>query len=313
MNPAATGTTFEKGFFMSSWHSYPSVYALGHKAIEELLLDPVLVEEKIDGSQFSFGRFNGELKVRSKNKQMEPDSPEKLFKEAVETVKLLDLKDGWTYRGECLQKPKHNALAYDRVPKGNVILFDINTEEESYLPYSEKQNEAERIGLEVVPILFSGKVESAQDVLGFLDRVSILGGQKIEGVVLKNYGRFGADKKALMGKYVSEAFKEVHKHEWGESNPKQGDIVIRIITMLKTPARWNKAIQHLAEKGELDNSPKDIGKLMAECQQDIKKECEDEIKSMLYTWAIGHILRGVTGGLPEWYKAKLLENQFKNE
>lgn len=42
---------------MDAWHSYPSVYALGHKALTELLLDPVLVEEKIDGSLCGFGLY----------------------------------------------------------------------------------------------------------------------------------------------------------------------------------------------------------------------------------------------------------------
>lgn len=36
-----------------SWHSYPSIYALGHRAIVDLLKGPVFIEEKIDGSQFS--------------------------------------------------------------------------------------------------------------------------------------------------------------------------------------------------------------------------------------------------------------------
>jgi hypothetical protein len=40
---------------VDSWHSYPSLFAIGHRALAELLLDPVPVEETIDGSQFSFG------------------------------------------------------------------------------------------------------------------------------------------------------------------------------------------------------------------------------------------------------------------
>lgn len=283
---------------------------MGHKAIEELLLDPVIVEEKVDGSQLSFGRFNGELRVRSKGKEMIADAPENLFKEAVATAASLELREGWTYRGECLQKPKHNSLAYERVPRGNVILFDINSDEERYLSYEEKQAEAARIGLEIAPLLFAGKIESANDVLAFLEQESILGGQKIEGVVIKNYSRFGRDKKVLMGKYVSEAFKEVHKKAWGESNPKQGDIILRLIGMLKTPARWDKAVIHLAERGELENSPRDIGKLIAEVKSDLKKECVDEIKNTLFSWAIDSVLRGSVGGLPEWYKQKLLDSQF---
>jgi hypothetical protein len=238
------------------------------------------------------------------------ESPEKIFRKAVEYVATLDLRDGWTYRGEVLDKPKHNALAYDRVPKGNVILFDINTDEERYLSYEEKAAEAARIGLEVVPLLYSGMVGSADDVRGFLERTSILGGQKIEGVVIKNYSRFGKDKKALMGKYVSEAYKEVHRKSWGEANPHQGDVIIRLIGMFKTPARWNKAVIHLEEKGELENSPRDIGKLIAEVKEDIKKECSEEIRDVCFKWAIEPVLRGSVAGLPEYYKQRLLESQF---
>lgn len=298
---------------MSSWHSYPSIFALGHRALENLFSNPVLVEEKVDGSQFSFGRFGGELKVRSKGKEMFPDAPEKMFAEAVRVVSSLDLRDGWTYRGEYLQKPKHNCIAYTRVPNNHVIIFDINTDHEQYLGHEEKAAEAARIGLEVVPVMFFGMVDNPSMVQAFLERDSVLGGSKIEGVVLKNYSQFGADKKVLMGKYVSESFKEVHKKEWGENNPKQGDIVVRLITMLKTEARWSKAVQHLAERGELENSPRDIGKLFVEVKKDIKKECKDEIKDVLYAWAIDAILRGSCGGLPEWYKNRLLESQFKSE
>jgi hypothetical protein len=298
---------------MSSWHSYPSIYALGHRAVEELLLDDVICEEKIDGSQISFGKFNNELKIRSKGKEMIPDDPEKMFTKGVETIKTLDLHDGWTYRGEFLSKPKYNALAYDRIPKGYIILFDINVDEEKYLSYDEKKKECDRIGLECVPLLKTGKINSANDVLSFLELTSIFGGQKIEGVVIKNYSRFGRDKKVLMGKYVSEAYKEVHRSEWKISNPTQGDVVQKLICEYKTHARWNKAIQHLREKGKLQNSPKDIGNLLKEVKEDIKKECEDEIKDALYRWGIDQILRGCCGGLPEWYKEQLLNNQFEKK
>lgn len=294
----------------SSWHSYPKIFAIGHRAVAELFLDDVLVEEKVDGSQFSFGRFGGELKCRSKGATINVDVPEKMFAEAVEVVKALDLRDGWTYRAEYLKTPKHNSLAYDRIPNNHIIVFDINTMEEQYLPHTEKRGEAERLGLETVPLIFAGRIDSPQSILAYLETVSVLGGQKIEGVVVKNYARFGMDKKVLMGKYVSEAFKEVHSKEWKDGNPKTGDVIQRLILGLKTPARWNKAVQHLRERGELTDSPKDIGGLIKEVQTDIAAECEDEIKQALYTYALPQIRRACTGGLPEWYKEELLKRQF---
>lgn len=295
----------------TSWHSYPKIYALGHRAISELFLDEVLIEEKIDGSQFSFGRFDGELKVRSKGAVINTEYPEKMFSEAVEVVKTLDLKDGWTYRAEYLKSPKHNSLAYNRIPKNHLIIFDINSAEEEYLDYETKKNEAERIGLEVVPILHFGQVANPTELLSFLEKESILGGQKIEGFVIKNYHRFGLDKKCIMGKYVSENYKEVHDKSWRESNPTGGDIIQILITSLRTPARWHKAVQHLREKGVLTDSPKDIGLLIKETQRDIEEECEEMIKEKLYKWAKQNILRGSCGGIAEWYKEELMKRQFE--
>ena len=294
----------------TSYHSYPKIYALGHRAIAELFNDDVLVEEKIDGSQFSFGVFEDGFRCRSKGAQINPEVPEQMFQEAVEVAKSLPLTTGWTYRAEYLKKPKHNTLVYDRIPEKHLIIFDINTGEEEYLSYEQKSDEAKRIGLEVVPVLHRGRVDSPAALLAFLERSSILGGQKVEGIVIKNYHRFGLDKKALMGKYVSEAFKEVHGGEWRENNPTNRDVIDRLILAYKTPARWQKAVQHLAERGQLTDSPKDIGSLIKEVQTDVHEECAEEIKRVLYEHAFAHIRRGIVGGLPEWYKEELMKKQF---
>jgi hypothetical protein len=303
---------------MNSWHSYPSIYALGHRAIADLLTGDVLVEEKVDGSQFSFGvTEDGEIKVRSKGVQLHPDAPEKMFANAVASVKERArlLRPGWTYRGEYLAKPKHNSLAYDRIPRGHIIIFDINPEHESYLPYEQKEDEATRIGLETVALIYRGKVSGIADFRMFLDRESALGGQKIEGVVVKpvGYALFGLDKKCLLGKFVSESFKEVHAREWMASNPGPTDIVDRIAGDLHTSARWNKAVLHLRERGVLEGSPRDIGALIKEVPADIRKEEADYIKEKLFAWAWPQIQRKVTHGLPEWYKGELLKQQFENE
>lgn len=305
----------------TSWHSYPKLFAIGHRALTELLLDDVIVEEKLDGSQFSFGRFAGpdtayvdELKVRSKGVVMHPDAPEKMFGKAVESVKerFADLRPGWTYRAEYLAKPKHNTLAYDRAPKGYLAIFDINTAEETYLSYEDKAAEAERLGLDVVPLIYQGHIASIEQFRAMLDRTSFLGGQKIEGVVVKNYNRFGPDKKALMGKFVSEQFKEAHTGAWKESNPGATDVVERLISGLATQARWMKAVQHLRERGQLTDSPKDIGPLLKEIGTDVHAECADEIRDALFKWAWPQIQRGIIRGFPEWYKEDLLKRQFEN-
>lgn len=296
----------------NSWHSYPKVWGLGHANIGELFFDDVIVEEKLDGSQFSFCMLNGELLCRSRGKQLILDAPEKMFIAAIDVVKGLrdKLHDGWTYRAEYLMSPKHNVLCYERIPANHLIIFDINTGYEHYLPYQEKKEEAERLGLECVPLLYEGKVKSADDLVKFLELDSILGKCKIEGVVCKNYKRFGRDGKALLGKHVSEKFKEKHNKDWKIANPSGKDIVQSIGQDLRTDARWEKAIQHLREAGQIENSPKDIGPLMKEIHLDLEGECGDEIKEKLYKWSLPKVKRIVAAGFPEWYKDKLMKSQF---
>lgn len=296
-------------------HSYPKVYAIGHKAVAELFDGPVLVEEKIDGSQFSFGEINGQLCFRSRGAEIHVNEPDKMFAAAVNQAGEIanKLHPGWTYRGEYLQKPKHNTLVYDRVPRRNVILFDINTGLEEYLARNQKEEEAERLDFELVPILYEGVITSPEELLKLLETDSCLGGQKVEGIVVKNYARFGADKKVLMGKYVREDFKEKHSRAWKKANPGTGDVIGHLIAVLRNENRWEKAVQHLREKGQLEGSPRDIGPLIREAQEDIKAEETESIKNSLFNYAMPRILRASTGGLAEWYKKKLLESAFVKE
>lgn len=289
--------------------SYPSIYALGHRYIADLFKGPVTIEEKVDGSQFSFGvDENGNIFMRSKGSELHLGAVEKMFNKAAETVVRIarNLRPGWVYRGEYLQKPKHNVLAYDRVPNGNIILFDIMTGPEVYLSHAEKQVEAESLGLECVPCFFEGVWDrEAATVTQFFDRISILGGQKIEGVVVKNYNQFTVDKKIMIGKFVCAEFKEIHRKEWKKENPTPVDIVEHIASELATPARWRKAVLHLREAGKITDTPQDIGPLLAEIKADVEKEEVDAIKNALYKHFGPQIMRQSTKGFPEWYKAEL--------
>ena len=143
-------------------HSYPSVYAIGHGAIPNLFDGPVVVHEKVDGSQFSFGLIDGELVCRSKSAQINMDAPEGMFVRAVETVKQLApvLHPSWVYRCEYLNKPHHNVLTYARVPENNLIVYDINTGLEEYLFAIDVKREAVQLGLETVPLLYIGAITS---------------------------------------------------------------------------------------------------------------------------------------------------------
>jgi hypothetical protein len=114
-----------------------------------------------------------------------------------------------------------------------------------------------------------------------------------------------------MGKYVSEAFKEVHRKKWGENNPGAKDLMAKLIETYKSSARWEKAVFRLRDNGQLENSPRDIGNLVKSVWPDIAAECEEEIKETLWKHYSKGICRGVTKGLPEWYKQRLMHQQFE--
>lgn len=290
--------------------SYPKVWALGHPNIAALLDGPVSIEEKIDGSQFSFGVIDGELRFRSKGVAVQPGAAG-MFEQGVRAIAEIaeTLTPGWVYRGEYLQKPKHNTLRYARTPARHVMLFDVTTGLETYLPPANRATEAARIGLECVPLL-PAEVPTADALRALLTTPSVLGEVPIEGVVIKNYARFGADGKALFGKFVSEAFKEQHEVSWKAANPQRADVIAAILNSVRSERRWEKAVERLRDAGTLTSSPKDIGALMQSVQADVETECAAEIKDALFRWAWPQIKRATAAGLPEWYKQRLLDAQF---
>lgn len=298
-------------------HSFPKVYNLGHPEVDGLFEgNAIEVTEKVDGSQFSFMvDSQGELHFRSKSAIIVQEIAPKLFAPAV--MHVMSIKDRLMpyviYRCEAFMRPKHNALAYERIPKNHLMLFGV---ESGYQRFEQDHNTLQLValdlGIEAVPLI--KYVDSSMDIEELdhlIDRDSILGGQKVEGIVFKNYNRFGRDGKVLMGKYVSPRFRELHASEWKKANPNRSDIIDDLAAALCSEARWEKAIARLRERGELTLSLRDIGPLMKEVQTDVHEEEQERIKQKLFDWAWKKRLsRATTAGLPDWYKRRLAERQF---
>ena len=198
---------------------YGKIFALGHRATKGLLDKPVVVEEKVDGSQISWGLV-GEpprLSARSKRLTLDLDEPPNLFAPSVASIRRMAedglLSPGVVYRGEAVGRPRHNTLTYGRVPQGHIALFDVDAGTQDYLGYEEKARVATRLGIEAVPLLFEGMLSSTARLEKLLELESFLGGARIEGVVIKRAHQvplFGEDGLPLRAKFVSEKFKEAH-------------------------------------------------------------------------------------------------------
>jgi hypothetical protein len=303
---------------MSVIPSYPKVYAIGSPPLDGLFMPgedvTYIVQEKVDGSQFSFGKVGGVLGIRSKGQDITHETGG-MFLQGIEYVKSIErlLPDNVIFRGEFLGKPKHNVLAYDKAPENNIILFDVQVPNEyGVWRYLTEPGEvgiwAFALYLTAVPYT-AMKIASHLDVQECLEWTSCLGGQPVEGVVVKRYDKLSRFGEPLFGKYVSERFKEKHGQTKYKTTGK--DLIGDIIGEYKTEARWEKAVIHLRERGELTGTPKDIGLLMREFAVDFEEECSLEIMDRLWKHYRKIIIPTCQKGLAEWYKDQLLQGAFE--
>jgi hypothetical protein len=301
---------------MSHVPSYAKVLTLGTTGTERIFQGDVEIQEKVDGSTFIFGvDEEGHVACRSHNQQIDLDAPNKMFAQAVEHVKRIqeDLArafGNWTsatwFYCEYLQKPKHNTIAYNQTPRNHLVLFDAFVRG-AWVRGESLGDWADALDIDVIPTLHLGPAD-LERVKGLMQRESYLGGATIEGVVIKNYSEFinlGGRVFPLFCKHVNVAFKERNAENWAKESGKSK--LQAFMDSFNTPARWQKAVQHLVEAGQLQGAPQDIGPLMKEVYQDIVDEEAGTIKDFLYHLYLKDIVRTAQRGFPEWYKAQLAE------
>jgi hypothetical protein len=300
---------------LKKMNAFPKIFTIGHKYIKNIFDDEVEITEKIDGSQLGFGKINNSLIIRSKGKEQQLEYPDKLFFEGIEYIKLIQdkLPNGYMFYGEYLKKPKHNCLCYNNIPKNHIVLFGVCTEDKTFYNYEELKKYANLLNIDVIPLLYKGKINNANELKELLKYKSYLGGVNVEGVVIKNYNKdlmIGGHIIPIMcGKYVSEEFKEVHKRDWKRNNTIKGKWEI-YKESFKTKARWLKAVQYLRDNNEIEGTPVDIGKIMKRIHEDITCECKEQIKDFLWKEFGKEVLKTATKGVAEWYKEKLLDENF---
>lgn len=268
----------------------------------------IRVDEKIDGSQISFGVEDGKLWIRSRSRFLDLENPDKMFAAAVESIKSIESKllPGYTYMGEYLNRPKHNVLCYERVPEKNIVLFDVAVRWEGddlgcwvFMGIEELREHAERIGLECVQsdfMPYNGTLPGADYF-----KKSMLGGIP-EGVVVKAWN----EEERVVAKIVSEQFKEVKgdRTTRTQANP-QADIALRFANRFCPPARFVKAIQRMKENGEHNAAMSDIPRLRQLISQDLEGECGEQIREELYELHRKKILSASLQPLAAWYEQYL--------
>jgi cytidyltransferase-like protein len=169
-------------------HLYDIYNKKGKDFINNLFNSYVTVNEKMDGSAFVFdrdletGRFNFYKRDQRNPITLVDRTLMKYYEIPIQYIESLpphiikDLPRGWKFGLEYFANIKPVEIAYDRLPKNNLILSYVHTKSENGKPSSTIQDKekldtwADLLGVERPPIVFQGCLSEEQKdkILDFL-------------------------------------------------------------------------------------------------------------------------------------------------
>lgn len=228
--------------------------------------DWIVIQEKLDGSNASFGVIDGELKCWSRNKELdEHNTLEGFYNWVHKTIDKDKLKENHIYYGEWLAEHK---VVYEGHEK-EFVLFDFyDVKTNTYTSYTLVEYEAERLGLNIIPVFFIGKFESYEQLKSYVGKTKMngkLNGKLYgEGIVVKHFLLYKNNNHQTHVKLVSDEFSEYQpqKHH-KDPNKRFSELELKVRNCI-TSARVEKHIFKLIEDGiiERDYSIQDMGKLL---------------------------------------------------
>ena len=160
-------------------------------------------------------------------------------------------------------------LRYDRAAQNGLVLWDVQTESGDYLDES-KREVAESIGTDCAPLLYRGPVTLDLLVRTVETSEPLLGGNRVEGVVIKDADDLSADR--LVAKYVADDFLESHLGDGFKLPDDRRALVSSMAGAVVTAPRMEKMRMAMADDGLLTRTPRDIGELCRRVCEDILLE-----------------------------------------
>lgn len=301
---------------------FPKVLGLGQPLLSEIFDDPIDLTSKIDGSQCRIHLTESNVQCGSKNVDM---ADMKMFDLAYQQAdRIWKEKVWWTFGDditlftEFLNKPKHNVLKYDRVPRNNLYLFGA-LNDGKHLKTEELIELANELQIEPPHIIVSQvKIDNPDDLNKYLETESVLGGTKVEGIVIRNSYKFYppllvstmvfADY-PLVGKLVRDDFKERLNKEWSGKKQREAPLS-KVTTEFLTEARFHKVIQHLADEGKITYEMHNLKSIIPEFYRDLVDEEHDEIVKVAMEEFWRQLKRKCDNVAVQEWKKFLIKKQF---
>ncbi|PED16424.1 hypothetical protein CON01_00820 [Bacillus thuringiensis] len=236
---------------------YMSITRYGHKTTMNVLNvgDEIVIQEKIDGANasFTFDLESQQMKAFSRNRELHEGNTLGGFYGFVnETINGEQLLPNHIYFGEWLNPHKVKYPEYQK----QFFLFDVYSIEEGlYKPFDLVKEEAARLGLNLVPVLFEGKFESFEQLQSYVGQTK-LGGMlgdipTGEGIVVKNASYINRHGAQIFVKLVTSAFREVQQQK-APKDPKTASAEQVFVNSCMTSARVEKILYKLVDEGVLD-------------------------------------------------------------
>ncbi len=274
------------------------------------------IDEKVDGSNLSFVLQGTDIVFMNRNSVISKPYGW-VFDKAISALSTLKkhLVLDHVYHGECIAKPKHNVIQYERVPKFYFVLFDIQDEDGTFLKRHDVVNAAKFLGIECVQCFHINDSESTQptQIVDHLFKcfangsiVSMFGGTAPEGIVIKHPSYLKSNHKVVATKIkvVRDEFKEMHRNgnklaEKQVVTPQ--DSLDRIMSWYSADVRWRKATFRLRDQGKItgleENAEKERQAIMNEARRDFQEEEEENLKAFLWAEFGQTLVQRITDGL----------------
>lgn len=224
---------------------YNKVYYLGsssNKEIADYKEDNIVIEEKVDGSNFRFWKEGDRIVYGSRTvEDLRPrDGWGKQIDYLNKKLRPEDLNNDIIYVGEAMKK---HIVNYDFENYPPFIGFDVLDKKTGMpLDYKVAKNAFESLGLEFVNILFEGTMEEylEMDKDKFLE-ISKYNSKKPEGYIIKNYNRLSKYEEPLFAKVVNDEYLERQKAKAKKPKSKKTDTP-RAVELYVNEARIKKII-----------------------------------------------------------------------
>ena len=248
---------------------YDSIPRYGKQGTRDILGTEVVVMEKLDGANASFGIIGGELKMFSRNQELNEYNTLRGFYDWVrQNINQNLLFPNKIYFGEWLVP---HTVQYKKEAQCEFYLFDIyDVKTDTYLDWNTTVQAAKRLGLRTPEVFFRGELHSMTDVDKYIGQSELTDIPNTgEGIVVKDY------EGQQFVKIISDKFKETKSIK--QPSLDRTDIGTLIDSVL-TPQRVEKLIHKKIDLGllptELDIT--DTGNVLKALSSDVVNDIFEE-------------------------------------